>query len=283
MRFDGVREHSAFVEVTWDELMWDYRTGTLRFTNWKSTNPQFSRQSHSRSRSGRDNVIITASWDTTVGILSGDSLKMKGCFRGHDKGVLCCSYGWRLRIGGDGDTVRVWDPTTAEEISTFKETGGCDVSSDDRVLCTNVCNSYWSVWDCRSGHRVRKTQWRGSGACRISPCGGRVSVCGYCACGVFSVSDGNQILRIKEHDLYDTEWISPSRLLLTGEDTALFDITSSRSYSVGQGAYRVATAPGVALGVHGDSLYVWKLTGIDHTEYYCRFARVQECIHNVGE
>jgi len=241
--------------------------------------------------SERDNVIITASFDNTVGILRGDNLKSKDYFRKHQERVKCCSYGDKLCASGGYDkTVRVWDPNTAKEISTFKEGSivfGCDISSDDRFLCSDhgsgVHGRRWCVWDCRSGNRVRKTPWRGWGPCRISPCGEFVSVCGIRHLGVFSICNGKQML-VKDVWPWDTEWISPSRVLMTSyRDTLLFNLTSSRSHSVGRGARHIGTALGVAVTVKGDSLSVWKVAGFEVAKYYCRFTRVQERLHNVGE
>jgi len=217
-------------------------------------------------------MIITASGDKTVGILSGDDLKVEHYLKGHTRAVICCSYGQSLCISGGSDkTVRLWDVRTAKEISAFNEedvVAGCDIFADDRFLCTNVRESCWSVWDCRTSKRVRQVQWTGEDTCWISPCGQFVSVCGGSKWGVFSVSDGKPIL-IKDGRTWDTQWISPTTVLSCRKDNSrrrgilhVHSLQSSHTHTVGR-AMRCSVGGGYTMGVDRfKRVRVWKAVGM---------------------
>jgi WD40 repeat protein len=104
-----------------------------------------------------DNVLISGSDDTTIKVWNFDSGVNLKSFRGHTKGVLCCTLlsCMQLASGSQDHTVKIWRRDSGECVQTLQGHVNCVTSLavlPDNQLISGSADTTVRIWDYSSGY-----------------------------------------------------------------------------------------------------------------------------------
>jgi WD40 repeat protein len=134
-----------------------------------------------------------------------------------------------LATTGDDGAVRVWDPLTGDELSSFEDgdqVWGPSFSPDGRrVAATWPAEAMVRVLDVSTGEVIAEIESVEAFSTSFSPDGERIAFGDYRTLGVkvFDVRSGAEVMTLAEHDLdiYDVQWSPDGRWIAAADNPSV--------------------------------------------------------------